>query len=252
MKDSKKIAIVTGGGQGIGKGIVKTLLENGIKVVVAEIDEEAGMETEQEYRQIGEIKFIKTDVAKESSVKRLIKETLSTFGKPHILINNAGIFLSKPIEELTLKEWERVISVNLTGAFLCAKYTGCYIKENRGSIVNISSTRALMSEAHTESYSASKGGILALTHSLAISLAPEVRVNCISPGWIEVGDWKKSSQRYTPTHSQMDKMQHPAGRVGEPCDISNLVLYLISEKASFITGANFVVDGGMTRKMIYV
>lgn len=252
MNDDKKIAVVTGGGQGIGKCISKTLLENGIKVVVADIDEEAGNETEDEYKKIGEIKFVKTDVADESSVKNLIQNTLSIFGKPHILINNAAIFLSKPIEELTLKEWEMVISVNLTGAFLCAKYTTLYLKENKGSIINISSTRALMSEANTESYSASKGGILALTHSLAISLAPKVRVNCISPGWIEVGEWKKASRKYIPKHTKMDKMQHPAGRVGDPCDISNLVLYLISDKASFITGANFVVDGGMTRKMIYV
>jgi NAD(P)-dependent dehydrogenase (short-subunit alcohol dehydrogenase family) len=252
MDENKKIAVITGGGQGIGKAIARVLLENNIKVIIAEIDEEAGIETENEYKTLGEIKFVKTDVADEQSVKDLVQSTVNIFGKPHILINNAGIFLSKPIEELLLEEWQRVISVNLTGAFLCAKYFSQYLRKNNGTIINISSTRAIMSEPNTESYSASKGGILALTHALAISLGPDIRVNCISPGWIEVGEWKKSSLRYTPQHSEMDKKQHPAGRVGRPEDIASLVLYLISDNASFITGANFVVDGGMTRKMIYV
>lgn len=252
MDENKKIAVVTGGGQGIGKAIARALLENNIKVIIAEIDEEAGIETENEYKVFGEIKFVKTDVADEQSVKNLVQSTMKVFGTPHILVNNAGIFLSKPIEELSLEEWQRVISVNLTGAFLCAKYFSQSLRKNNGTIINISSTRAIMSEPNTESYSASKGGILALTHALAISLAPDIRVNCISPGWIEVGEWKKSSLRYTPQHSEMDKKQHPAGRVGRPENIASLVLYLISDNASFITGANFIVDGGMTRKMIYV
>jgi NAD(P)-dependent dehydrogenase (short-subunit alcohol dehydrogenase family) len=248
----KRVAIVTGGGQGIGKAIAKKFLENHISVVIAEIDESAGKETEEEYLSLGEIKFIKTDVSKEEEVKNMVEETVNTFGKINYLINNAGIGINKHISELTLEEWNRVLGVNLTGAFLCSKYAYPYLKKEKGVIINIASTRAFMSEPNTEAYSASKGGIYALTHALAISLGPDIRVNCISPGWIEVSEWKKKSLRKPAELTELDHKQHPAGRVGRPEDIASLVLYLISDEAGFITGANFIVDGGMTRKMIYL
>jgi len=125
------------------------------------------------------------------------------------------------------------------------------LQRTKGAIVNIASTRAIQSEPNTEAYSASKGGILALTHSLAMSLGPDIRVNCISPGWIDVSEWKKSQQAKKPHLTKMDHAQHPAGRVGKPEDIAALVAFLISDEAGFITGQNFVVDGGMTKKMIY-
>lgn len=247
-----KVAIITGGGQGIGKATAKKLLEKNISVIIAEIDEEAGKEVEEEYSTLGNIKFIKTDISQEEDVKNMIAKTVEIFGKINYLINNAGIAINKHISELTLEEWNKVISVNLTGAFLCSKYAYPYLKKEKGVIINISSTRAFMSEPNTEAYSASKGGIYALTHALAISLGPEVRVNCISPGWIEVSEWKKKSLRKPPELTELDHKQHPAGRVGKPEDIASLILYLISEESSFITGANFIVDGGMTRKMIYL
>lgn len=247
-----KVAIITGGGQGIGKATAKKLLEKNISVIIAEIDEEAGKEVEEEYSTLGNIKFIKTDISQEEDVKNMIAKTVEIFGKINYLINNAGISINKHISELTLEEWNKVISVNLTGAFLCSKYAYPYLKKEKGVIINISSTRAFMSESNTEAYSASKGGIYALTHALAISLGPEVRVNCISPGWIEVSEWKKKSLRKPPELTELDHKQHPAGRVGKPEDIASLILYLISDEASFITGANFIVDGGMTRKMIYL
>ncbi len=248
----KKVAIVTGGGQGIGKAIAKKFLENSISVVIAEIDEEAGRETEEEYSSLGEIKFIKTDVSNEEEVRNMIEETIKIFGRINYLINNAGIGINKHISELTLEEWNRVLGVNLTGAFLCSKYAYPYLKKEKGVIINIASTRAFMSEPNTEAYSASKGGIYALTHALAISLGPDIRVNCISPGWIEVSEWKKKSLRKPAELTELDHKQHPVGRVGRPEDIASLVLYLISDDAGFITGANFIVDGGMTRKMIYL
>lgn len=247
-----KVAIITGGGQGIGKAIAKKFLENNISVVIAEIDESAGRETEEEYLSLGNIKFIKTDVSKEEDVINMVEETVKSFGKINYLINNAGIAINKPISELTLEEWNRVLGVNLTGAFLCSKYAYPYMKKEGGVIINIASTRAFMSEPNTEAYSASKGGIYALTHALAISLGPEIRVNCISPGWIETSEWKKKSLRKKPELTELDHKQHPAGRVGKPEDIASLVLFLISDEAGFITGANFIVDGGMTRKMIYL
>jgi len=250
LKD--KVAIVTGAGQGIGKAIVRKFLQEGVKVIIAEIDEEAGVETEKEYVALGSVKYINTDVSNENQVKNMISETIKFYGKIDILINNAGIFDGKHITELSFEEWNRVLGVNLSGAFLCAKYAAPYLKETKGSIINIASTRAFMSEPDTEAYSASKGGIFALSHSLAIRLGPDVRVNCISPGWIDVTEWKKSSQRKKAELSEIDHKQHPAGRVGKPEDIASLVSYLVSDQSSFITGANFIVDGGMTRKMIYV
>ena len=250
--DKGRVAIVTGGGQGIGKAIVKRLLQNGLRVVIAEMDEEAGRETLQEYFGLGDCVFIHADISDEAAVKAVVRETVASFRRVDTLINNAGIFINKPLAKASLAEWNRVLSVNLTGTFLCSKYSAPHLAKTKGSIINIASTRALMSEPDTETYSASKGGVVALTHSLALSLGPDVSVNCISPGWIDVSDWKKRRTRRAAKVSEMDHKQHPAGRVGRPEDIASLAAYLISPGAGFITGGNFVVDGGMTRKMIYV
>jgi NAD(P)-dependent dehydrogenase (short-subunit alcohol dehydrogenase family) len=246
-----KAALVTGGGQGIGKAIALRLLESGMKVAIAEADAEAGRETEAEFKDKGAILFVETDVAREADVRRAIELAESRFGGLDALVNNAGINIVKPLPELTLDEWRRVIDTNLTGTILTAKYAAPALKAREGAIVNIASTRALMSEPNTESYAASKGGIVALTHALAASLAPDVRVNCISPGWIDVSSWKKGARRKQAELRPEDHAQHLAGRVGRPEDIAALVAYLVGPESGFITGANFVVDGGMTRKMIY-
>ena len=244
-------AIVTGGAQGIGKATARRLLEKGMNVAIADVDEEAGRETVLEYEGFGNIRFIPCDVSDDAQVRRLIDDAVGEFRGIDALVNNAGISRFKPLDEATLQDWNAVIGTNLTGAFLCSKYAAPYLRDSRGAIVNIASTRALMSEPNTEAYAASKGGIVALTHALAVSLGPLVRANCICPGWIELGEWKKKSARKIPRHTAQDRQQHPAGRVGVPNDIAALVDYLLSSDAGFITGANFVVDGGMTRKMIY-
>jgi len=186
MMKEVRAAIVTGGGQGIGKAIVQRLLREGLSVVVADLDNEAGEETEKDLVSLGRVKFIHADVADEQMVRDVVEQTMHSFGHVDLVVNNAGIMVRKPITELSLDEWARVISVNLTGAFLFAKHAAPFLRERQGSIVNIASTRAIMSERDTEAYSASKGGLLALTHALAVSLGPEIRVNCISPGWIDV------------------------------------------------------------------
>ena len=243
--------IVTGGAQGIGKIISKQLLAKGFCVSVFEIDEEAVEEFKLEtYSE--NIAFFSIDVSNEESVQKSIIASVERFGNISGLINNAAIQIDKPVTELTLEEWNRVIGTNLTGAFLCAKHAADYLKRSKGSIVNISSTRALQSEPNTEAYSASKGGILALTHALAMSLEPEIRVNCISPGWIDVSGIKKKSKANQIEISEADNLQHPTGRVGKPTDIANMVLFLLNPENHFITGQNFIIDGGMTRKMIYV
>lgn len=252
MTDSGKVAIITGGGQGIGKAIARRLLRDGQSVVVADVDQEAGEETEKDLESLGKVKFIHADVAQERMVRDVVEQTMELLGRVDLVVNNAGIMVRKPITELSLDEWDKVISVNLTGAFLFAKHAAPFLRERRGSIVNMASTRAVMSERDTEAYSASKGGLLALTHALAVSLGPEIRVNCISPGWIDVSEWRKKSQRHKEDLTPEDHLQHPVGRVGRPEDIAAAVAFLASSEAAFVTGANFVVDGGMTRKMLYV
>jgi NAD(P)-dependent dehydrogenase (short-subunit alcohol dehydrogenase family) len=237
------VVLVTGGARGIGRGIARRLLKGGFRVVIADIDEEAGRQLVAE--SAGEIAAIRTDVAHEESVKALFEQIRADFGRLDGLINNAGIARahSVPLDQLELADWNRLLATNLTGVFLCSKYGIPLLRTCQGAIVNIASTRALQSEADTEAYSAGKGGVVALTHAMAMSLGPQIRVNCISPGWIDVSEDSLQPR---------DHAQHPTGRVGTPEDIAGLVAYLISERAGFITGQNIIVDGGMTRKMIYV
>lgn len=250
-RDSRAVAIVTGGGQGIGRAIVARLVRDGYAVAVADVDGEAAEDAVQEMDATGAAIPLATDVSSETAVADLVASTLDAFGRIDALVNNAGISRNKPLAELSLADWETVIGTNLTAQFLCAKHTAPHLAARGGAIVNIASTRALMSEADTEAYSASKGGVVALSHALAISLGPRVRVNCISPGWIDVSEWKKRSARRPAALTGRDHAQHPAGRVGRPEDVAACAAWLLSEGAGFVTGTNVVLDGGMTRKMVY-
>lgn len=230
-----KTILITGGAQGIGRGCVEHFLKSGWNVTAVDIQP---MESGER------LEAVSGDTSLEATAQQAVKKTIERFGRIDALINNAGVSTSGKfrITDLSLEEWNRVIGVNLTGYFLMAKYAAPFLCEAKGAIVNIASTRALMSEPDSEAYAASKGGVVALTHALAVSLGPDVRVNCISPGWIET---RKEAE-----HSTSDRAQHPAGRVGTHQDIAEQVAYLIS--AGFVTGQNVVVDGGMTKKMIYV
>lgn len=246
--------VVTGGAQGIGKGLTSHFLSCGWRVAAFDNDEEAGKELLVESGAVaGRLRFFHADVSEEEQVIQAIRATLQwSSGRLDGLVNNAGIGGAwKSLEETSLADWNRVLAVNLTGGFLVARHAAGALRDSHGAIVNIASTRALMSEPNSFAYSASKGGITSLTHSLAVSLGPQVRVNCISPGWIECGPWKKSSTRTVPAHSEADCTQHPCGRIGTPEDVAALAAWLLSPAAGFITGQNFVVDGGMTKKMIY-
>ncbi len=241
-------AIITGGGQGIGKVTAGHLMQEGYQVIIFERDTEAGREAAED---IDGLVFMECDVSNEEDVIRCIGDSVRQFGHINALVNNAGFSINKPIEELSLEEWNRVLGTNLTGTFLCAKYCTPHLRKSEGSIVNLCSTRTFMSEADTEAYSSTKGGIHALTHALAISLGPEVRVNAISPGWIDVTPFQKSSERDPIELQPHHHLQHPCGRVGTPHDVARMVRFLIDPANGFVTGQNFIVDGGMTRKMIY-
>ena len=175
-----------------------------------------------------------------------MQKAVDHFGTIHILINNAGKFQHKSLYDVTLDEWNDMIQTNLTSVFLCSREAAKVMRTNvnGGSIVSLASTRAEMSEPHTEAYAATKGGIVALTHALARSLGPDnITVNCISPGWIETGDYEQLRK--------IDHEQHLSGRVGIPEDIAQACLYLTSPTNNFVTGINLTVDGGMTKKMMY-
>ena len=239
MKSLKsKVAIVTGGARGIGKEISSHLLAQDYNVVIADLDGKALTKDPR-------LLFVKTDVRSESSVKKMIQKTLHHFGKIDALINNAGLLPDDlpPIEKMPLETWEKFIDTNLTGAFICSKHAIASLRQQKGNIINIASTRAFQSIGNDAPYSSAKGGLVAFTQALAIHLGPEIRANAISPGWIHT---EKAPLR------KKDHAQHPVGRVGKPSDVAHLVSFLLSDQAGYITGQNYVIDGGMTVKMIYL
>lgn len=220
-----KVVAVTGGAQGIGKCIAEEFAKAGAHVCVIDIQEGDHF--------VG-------DISDKSVLEAFAADVIKRYGKIDILINNA-LPIMKGIDECSYEEFQYALSVGVTAPFYLAKLFSKHFAEG-GCIVNISSSRDRMSQPQTESYTAAKGGIAALTHALAVSMAGKVRVNSISPGWIDT-----SYQVY----EGPDAVQQPCGRVGNPLDIANMVLYLCSEKAGFITGENICIDGGMTRLMIY-
>ena len=220
-----KVAVVTGGAQGIGRCIAEEFRKNGARVCVIDKQPGAGFTG---------------DVADEATLRRFAETVIAECGHVDFLINNA-LPPMRGIGECTWEEFNYALRVGVSAPFYLTKLFLPHFAPG-AAIVNISSSRDRMSQPQTESYTAAKGGIAALTHALAVSLAGKVRVNSISPGWIDT-----SFRRYTGP----DALQQPAGRVGDPLDIANMALYLCSDKAGFITGENICIDGGMTRQMIY-
>jgi len=247
MDFAGRTVIVTGAARGIGKGIASLYAEKEANVVIADIDETTGNKTVSRIReQGGEALFVKTDVRLEADIIRLMETAFGAYGRIDILINNAGISYFKSPYELSVDEWDNVINTNLRSVFLASREAARYMRRNKdgGAIVNIASTRAIMSEPNSEAYAASKGGIVAITHALAASFsADRITVNAISPGWTETGDYSKLRE--------IDHEQHLSRRVGKPGDIARACLYLTAKENDFVTGINLVIDGGMTRKMIY-
>ncbi|KKI88662.1 3-ketoacyl-ACP reductase [Bacillus sp. SA1-12] len=242
-----KTVIVTGGSKGIGKEIVLQYAMKGYNVVIADIDEECGRKLENDCLVKNlQVYFIKTDVSQLTEIESLMTEAKKRFHSIDILINNAGVSKWVSPYEITSKEWDKVIATNLTSVMFASREAAKKMRLNPmgGKIINIASTRAIMSEKNSEAYAAAKGGILAITHALAASLGEDhIQVNAISPGWIETGEYESLRE--------IDHLQHFSKRVGKPSDIARACLYLTIEENDFITGTNLVIDGGMTKKMIY-
>ncbi|OXM87692.1 SDR family NAD(P)-dependent oxidoreductase [Paenibacillus rigui] len=247
MSFQGKVIMVTGAGQGIGQAIAIAYAQQGGCLIVVDREEDRLRHTVQRIREAGAEAFeYIVDVSKPEQLEACFQQITDHHGRLDILINNAGLGRWVSPYELSLKDWDYVINTNLRGTFVCSREAAKLMKkqETGGSIVNIASTRAFMSEPSSEAYAASKGGIVALTHALAVSLGPDkIQVNAISPGWIETGDYNALKPS--------DHAQHPAGRVGRPDDIARACLYLTHPDNRFVTGTNVMIDGGMTRKMIY-
>jgi len=220
-----KVAVITGGAGGIGRTIAEEFRKNGARTAVIDIREND---------------YFTGDIADKDTLERFARRVIDDFGHVDYLINNAPP-LTKGIDTCSYEEFSRALAAGVTAAFYLTKLFLPHFAEG-ASVVNISSSRDRMSQPQTESYTAAKGGIAALTHALAVSLAGKARVNSVSPGWIDT-----AFREYTGP----DAVQQPVGRVGNPLDISNMVLFLCSDKAGFITGENICIDGGMTKQMIY-
>lgn len=247
-KMEKQNVFITGGAKGIGKAIVEAFYKSGATVAFCDYDKQAGKELSDLYN--GEILFYSCDVADSTQLSTVINTLFNRWGDINIVINNVGIAGFEPLEESSVDNFDHIIATNLRPVFITSQALIRHRKNlpdghmRYGRIINIASTRYLQSESGTEAYAASKGGVVSLTHALAVSFSDyNITVNCISPGWIQVSDYESLTLK--------DHKQHPSGRVGHPEDIVRMCLFLCEKESDFINGQNFTIDGGMTKKMIY-
>jgi len=244
-----KVCVITGGANGIGRCLVESFASNDYAVAFSDVDAKRGEVLSHLIINAGrECLFFHGDMACEGDVKAFAKLVLNRFERVDVLINNACISKQGILSGCSWTDFSYVLSLGVTAPYtLCRLFMDHFAPE--ASVVNIASTRALMSQPDTESYTAAKGGISALTHALAVSLAGKARVNAVSPGWIDTGEYQNGGSLID--YSAGDILQHPCHRVGDPRDIAAMCLFLCGSDAGFITGQNFTVDGGMTKQMIY-
>ena len=249
MRLQNKIAIITGAGSGIGRGIALAFVKEGAKVVVADWSEEDGKEAVEQVRKInGEAVFVKTDVSKTVDIDKMVKTCLDKFGRVDILVNNAGIYRTYNLHEMSEEDWDKTINVNLKSVFLGSKRViPEMLKQGQGKIINTASIAGLVGFAQSGAYCASKGGIIALTKEMALDYAPKkINVNCICPGVIKTAMTKDMIT--DPATKQFLESSTPYPRLGEPADIAMAAVYLASNESDFVNGHVLVVDGGWIAK----
>ena len=244
-----KVVVITGGSNGIGRCLTRTFASLGAHVAFMDIDAEAGEQNLAVLKSLGsDALFWHGDAADKAALESFAAAIEEKYGRADVLVNNACKGLGGILSGCSYEDFDYVLRLGVAAPYWLTKLLLPLFGKD-AAVINISSTRAEMSQADTESYTAAKGGISALTHGLAMSLAGKVRVNGIAPGWIDVGAYHDES--YVPSYTEADLLQHPSGRVGDPTDIARAVVFLASPENSFINGQIITIDGGMTKKMIY-
>jgi dihydroanticapsin dehydrogenase len=251
MKVRGKSAVITGAAMGIGKAIAQLFSRKGCRVVIADVNEEKGAETQKEIEELGEsCLFVRCNVARADEVKNMVEKAVSFCGSINILVNNAGIWRPGRVTDLTEETWDQVLNTNLKGTFLVSKEIIPHMqKERGGSIINVASVAGLVGSREASAYNASKGGIVNLTRGMALDFAEDnIRVNCICPGLIDTAQGDMVVAHYAPGKDPKTAKTswQPIARAGIPQDVAKAVLYLASDEASFATGSIFVIDGGLT------
>jgi NAD(P)-dependent dehydrogenase (short-subunit alcohol dehydrogenase family) len=248
MKLEGRVSIITGSASGIGHASAKEFAKEGALVVVADINLAGAQETVKQIEAAGGVALaVKTDVAEAESIQALVEETLRSFGRINVLFNNAAIQVNKTVEDTTVEEWTREISVNLGGVFLCSKFIIPHLRKTKGCIVNMASVNGFFVEPQCAGYCATKGGIIALTKAMAIDHGKEgIRVNCICPGYIDAGlAWGYFEVQPNPAEARKAAGKlHALWRIGQPEEVARVAVFLASEDASFMTGSAVVVSGG--------
>ena len=253
MRLKDQTAIVTGAAKGIGWGIAKIFVQEGAKVVVVDWDETNGLKTADELcKDGGEAFFFKCDVSDEEQVKAMVKKTVETYGTVDVLVNNAGVGVYKAFMDASNADWDRALGVNLKGQIFCSRAVVPIMQaKGKGAIVNISSVHAFQTVNGVAPYATSKGGVYALTHAMAIDLAPTIRVNAIAPGWVYTPLIQSIFDSYADPAAQRQEVERRAlmKRIGRPEEIGHAAAFLASDEASFITGTQLFVDGGLTAQL---
>jgi NAD(P)-dependent dehydrogenase (short-subunit alcohol dehydrogenase family) len=250
MRLKNKVAVITGSSKGIGKGCARVFAREGAAVVIVSRTAETGRAMAQEIQDKGgRAIYVQTDVSRSEQVQNMINHTIEAFGRLDILINNAGYHISKNIEETSEEEWDFIINTNLKSVFLCSKYALPHLRKTQGCIINISSMVGLVGQSKAGAYSATKGGIIAMTKGMALDFAEDgIRINCICPGWIRtplVDDWFSQQPDEQKARDYINSV-HPLGRIGTSEECGRIALFLATEDASFMTGSIVTVDGGVT------